>query len=144
MCTPVDGAGVRMEKAGGGVLSHVWFSDTHQARNVPLKHYSYAIMDHYPLQLFLPVCVSVCVSVCECVSAGQIRYQTTCLSKPLFNCTGSVCMLYNIIIPSTNINQIMASTRCKNCNVCYRSLARFRDCNRTSTDDSPSRFACVR
>lgn len=91
------------------------------------------------------VCVglSVCESVCECVSGGQIGYQTTCLSKPLFNYTGSVCMLYNIIIPSTNINQIMASTRCKNCNVGYRSLVCFRDCNWTSTDDSPSRSACV-
>lgn len=87
--------------------------------------------------------LSLCVSVCECVSGGQIGYQTTCLSKPLFNCTGSVCMLYNIITPSMNINQIMASTCCENCNVCYRSHVCFRDCSRSSTDDSPSRFACV-
>lgn len=92
-----DGCG---DRVWGGVSSHAWVSDTHQACNVSLRHYSYAIMDdHHLLQLFLPVCASVC--------AGQIGYQMTCLSKSPFNCSETECVLYNIILASNHFNQIL-------------------------------------
>ncbi len=60
-----------------------WLSVTHQARNVSLRHYSYAIMGHHPLQLFLPVCH--CVSVCVCEHKGLVTKVLVYLSLSLIS-----------------------------------------------------------
>lgn len=70
-----------------------WLSLSHQACNASLKHYSYAIMDHHPLQLFLPVCHWVCACVCR--ADWFPNYLFTYASVKL---KVTVYMLYNVII----------------------------------------------
>lgn len=63
---------------------------THQTLNVSLRHYSYAIMDHHPLQLFLPVCQCVHVRFCVCVRGVEpLVYLSLKFRETLY-------MLYNL------------------------------------------------
>ena len=57
---------------------------------------------HYgpPPSAAVAACVHVCVCVLVCVCAGRIGYKTTCLPKPQLNFSGTVYVLYNIIIRS--------------------------------------------
>lgn len=47
-----------------------------------------------------PAAAPACVSLCTCVRTAGTAYQPTCLPKPQFNLSGTVCMSYNIIIHS--------------------------------------------
>lgn len=72
----------------------MWISVTHQALNVSLRNYSYAIMDLHPLQLFLPVSLSACACV-----QGRLVTKALVYLKPNFNLSGIVYRMYNIIRP---------------------------------------------